>query len=1305
MRRAARSIRPTVLAATALTLLGLAGTAAGAPGQGLPTTTWPAGTFLSHVRDGGRITTFHRGFLYMGGLARTTYYDISDPRTPRLVRALDRGENGHLWFKMGDLFERHYAIPELRGSSQRYLNLASLPDPVPWTAAAPLPIAADNVISTLQTFPHFYAGWDHGIWDMRSNQKIGTFDFGAQKGVASTLVLRIGNLWFYAGGDGGGGLSVFDVGDPAQPRLLDVLPGRFNQYTDAYQVWRNHIVLLSGDETNEGDNNLVAVDFSNPSDLRFAFGFKNSVITGARYAFFQDQHAFAAVNGRGVKVDMESGRVVQEFAPPAGAGNGSFNDFQSIPLGHLVMFSGSQTDGDSSYFFAHQDGLDRRPPTVGYHLPRHGATSQPPGTVVALVINETLDDTTVNASTIQLAPLGGAPVAADVVSSQHNVINFVPRQPLRPGTTYELRLVGGGIHDVAGNPIAAHSFRFSTGTTVELASAPAPLADAVNAPPRIVALSTNPPSPVLEAQTVTLTAAGQDPDAADGGALEYRWQFGDGSAQTEWSRDAATVTHTFAQPGNYTALAQTRDPQGNTAGHTVTLTVAASATAGEGVAQQDRRLRLRSTPIVVDAGARRVWSVNPDGDSVTVIDADQMTVLRELPVGRHPTSVAVDAQGRAWVTCRDSDEVRVLAGGDGAPVHTLALAPGARPVAVVLSPDGGTAYVAEHARGRVERFDAATFAATGAVSVGPTAQAMAISDDGRRLLVTRLISQGQSGTIWSIDLGSFAAATAIPLPLDTTSADSGLTARGLPNYVTGVALAPGGGRAFFAAKKDNVARGLARDGKPLTFETSIRALVSSVDPAAGAETVAGRIDLDDSSLPSAVAADPFGSKLLVTLQGNNRLVALDARTGAELARHDVGLAPQGVAIDPATYRVFTQDFLGRSVTVLDAAALIRSGARELRFLTMLTTTTRETLSPQVLQGKRLFYNAADRRMSLEGYISCASCHLDGAEDGRTWDFTHRGEGLRNTISLRGRAGTAQGPVHWSANFDEIQDFEHDIRTAFGGTGFLDDAQLAAGARAQPLGDPKAGLSADLDALAAYVASLAEVDPSPFRAPDGSHSAAAERGRAVFDRQGCATCHGGPGLTDSAAGVMHDVGTLKPSSGKRLGGPLAALDTPTLRGLWESAPYLHDGSAATVRDVLTDPASAAAHAGMDRLTPAEIDDLAAYLLEIDGEEGPRPAEPLVFVSFSRPITASTGELLVDVAVATPMRAVEVFVDGRSQGLAHPYAAGRYSLPLQRAPGQALTVSAVATHATGAVTRGAPVVMPGVLRGPSFALARR
>ncbi|MCA9773000.1 MAG: hypothetical protein KC466_11375, partial [Myxococcales bacterium] len=76
-------------------------------------------------------------------------------------------------------------------------------------------------------------------------------------------------------------------------------------------------------------------------------------------------------------------------------------------------------------------------------------------------------------------------------------------------------------------------------------------------------------------------------------------------------------------------------------------------------------------------------------------------------------------------------------------------------------------------------------------------------------------------------------------------------------------------------------------------------------------------------------------------------------------------------------------------------------------------------------------------------------------------------------------------------------------------------------------------------------------------------------------------------------------TIGPGSGGRLGGPLPGIDTPTLHGVWHSAPYLHDGSAPTVRDVVTVRNPTDQHGMTSQLTEAEIDDLVAYLLSLDG----------------------------------------------------------------------------------------------------------
>jgi mono/diheme cytochrome c family protein len=163
---------------------------------------------------------------------------------------------------------------------------------------------------------------------------------------------------------------------------------------------------------------------------------------------------------------------------------------------------------------------------------------------------------------------------------------------------------------------------------------------------------------------------------------------------------------------------------------------------------------------------------------------------------------------------------------------------------------------------------------------------------------------------------------------------------------------------------------------------------------------------------------------------------------------------------------------------------------------------------------------------------------------------------------------------------------------------MPDDVFADGTRNTTLGDLKAGKSAELDALAEYVTSLDRVNPSPQRDADGSLSEAGWRGLEVFRRAGCPECHGGPDFTDSSSGVLHDVGTLQVTSGRRLGEPLQGLDTPTLRGAWETAPYLHDGSAATLFDVIDAKNPDDRHGSTRALSDAERDDLVSYLLQID-----------------------------------------------------------------------------------------------------------
>jgi cytochrome c peroxidase len=125
---------------------------------------------------------------------------------------------------------------------------------------------------------------------------------------------------------------------------------------------------------------------------------------------------------------------------------------------------------------------------------------------------------------------------------------------------------------------------------------------------------------------------------------------------------------------------------------------------------------------------------------------------------------------------------------------------------------------------------------------------------------------------------------------------------------------------------------------------------------------------------------------------------------------------------------------------------------------------------------------------------------------------------------------------------------------------------------------------------AYLQSL-EPLPSPYLKPDGSLSEAAERGKKIFNRRsvGCASCHPEPLFTSLQMKDVDTTGSLDQGA--------VLFDTPSLRELWRTPPYLHDGRAATVREVLTDHNLDDLHGTTSSLTEREIDDLVAYLLSI------------------------------------------------------------------------------------------------------------
>ncbi len=609
----------------------------------------------------------------------------------------------------------------------------------------------------------------------------------------------------------------------------------------------------------------------------------------------------------------------------------------------------------------------------------------------------------------------------------------------------------------------------------------------------------------LVAEPVTL-GTGSDGDA-------FTWYPGDGAVLS-----GDVVEHSYAAPGHYTAALT------GTAANGTVRTAQISVTVTWPLLDEPPR---SSSSVVTDG--ERVYAVLPDFDRVAVVDVASRTLSGHWETCGHPRSLSLHA-GELAVACQD-DALDRFDVQTGQHLERVDLPWGARPFGVVHT-DTGLAATTWLGLWRDGVLDETVRDLRGLAWV-----------DGS-LLWSRHRSPDDGGR-WYRD-GVEGVFDLDPGP------DSDTDARGLPTYLQRIAVRPDGRVAVFPGLKANIARGLVRDGRPLTHETTTRADLWAAPLATDEPRVEPRFDNRD--LASAAVFSPRGEWLYVAHLGARIVDVLDPYTMLRAGGlQQVGDGVDGLAVtDDALWALARLD---RELVVITGEPTAMSVHTRVDLLGGLD----EVLDPQVLAGQRVFTGAHDRRMSLDSYMSCASCHLDGEHDGRTWDFSDRGEGLRNTKALFGMAGRA--PLHWSANFDEVQDFERDMRESMGGTGFLADADATA--TEDPFGLAKAGLSSELDALAAYVESL-ERPRSPFVDADG-----VEPGRALFDLAGCAACHRGDRLTDSELGtddpVLHDVGTLTADSGGRLGEPLDGLDTPELVGVFFTPPYLHDGSAATLRE--------------------------------------------------------------------------------------------------------------------------------------------
>ncbi|MBX3436666.1 MAG: c-type cytochrome [Planctomycetaceae bacterium] len=272
---------------------------------------------------------------------------------------------------------------------------------------------------------------------------------------------------------------------------------------------------------------------------------------------------------------------------------------------------------------------------------------------------------------------------------------------------------------------------------------------------------------------------------------------------------------------------------------------------------------------------------------------------------------------------------------------------------------------------------------------------------------------------------------------------------------------------------------------------------------------------------------------------------------------------------------------------------------------------------KIALGKQLYF---DKRLSKDNTVSCASCHdpAKGWSNGEAFatgvDGQKGGRSAPTVINTAynvfqfwdGRAGSLEeqalgpiaNPIEMALPLDEAVQKLNAI------DGYREQFQAVFGTDVTEAGIAKA--------IAAFERTVISGD-APYdrfvQGDKGALSASAQRGRDLFfGKAHCSACHVGPNFTDNAfhnlgVGIEHE----QPDAGRKmisqLDGDHGSFKTPTLREIVRTAPYMHDGSFATLEDVVeyynkggTPNSQLDEEITPLNLTPAELQDLVTFLKE-------------------------------------------------------------------------------------------------------------
>lgn len=567
------------------------------------------------------------------------------------------------------------------------------------------------------------------------------------------------------------------------------------------------------------------------------------------------------------------------------------------------------------------------------------------------------------------------------------------------------------------------------------------------------------------------------------------------------------------------------------------------------------------SPSAICAGpaGKRIYVAETRADAVAIFSLETGAVERVVDVSGSPGDVVVSSDGgRLYVSIAEpAGRVAVIDTASGDVVNTIPV--GHTPGGLAISPNGAALYVCNRFDNDVAFVDLESGTEIGRVPVVREPVAAVLSKGGEHLFVANHIAAGPAD-------GAFIAPE---LSVIETASKQVVASIALPNGATGVyglCLSPDGEHVY-------VTHTIGRYHVPATqlergwVNTNALSVIDAVGHKLVNAVLLDNIDRGAAN-PWGVACTEDGRFICVTLAGSHEVSVIDRgelhrkleREPKDGIPNDLsflvglrkrvklsGLGPRELAL--VGTKLYTAEYFSGSLGVVDIGA-------ESPVPVSVALGTQPEMD-EVRRGEFLFKDAS---WCFQQWQSCASCHPSERVDALNWDLPNDGLGTpKNTKSLVNAHRTPP--------------------TTATGVRANAETSVRAGIRFNMAVLPES----DAEALDAYLKALRPV-PSPHLV-DGKLSPSAQRGKEVFKNAECLSCHKPPLYTNLK---LVDVGTGRNlEEGRRF-------DVPSLIEAWRTAPYLHDGRAATIRELVTECNPDDEHGKVSQLSPAEINDLIEFV---------------------------------------------------------------------------------------------------------------